>query len=69
MAFMYFWTCSLIRAFVAFFQSTEGAVVESWEGVRVQAVCTHPTSKEAIVADSHHRVKSYNFQEPKVTPL
>lgn len=50
-------------------QSTEGAVLHSWEGVRVQAIATHPDTNEAIAADSHHRVRSYNFQEPRVTPL
>ena len=50
-------------------QSTDGTVLETWEGVRVQAVAAHPKTNEAIAVDTHHRVRSYNFSEPKFTPL
>ena len=43
--------------------------MHSWEGVRVQAVATHPDTNEAIAADTHHRIRSYNFHEPRVTQL
>lgn len=41
----------------------EGNVVDSWEGVRVNCLWCRSDGKTVLAADTHHRVRSYNFDE------
>ena len=41
----------------------DGSVTSKWEGVRLHAIATHPSSSVVFAADSHMRVKQYDFQE------
>ena len=41
----------------------EGAVTGSWEGIRVNALATHPHQDLVYAADTHHRIRQYNFQD------
>lgn len=43
--------------------STHGTVLDSWEGVRVQCLAYRADGKHILAADTHHRVRSYNFEE------
>ena len=48
----------------SFIQSSEnGAVLNSWEGVRLHAIATHPCNDLVYAADSHMRIKQYNFHD------
>lgn len=49
--------------------SLDGAVTTSWEGVRVHAVATHPKSNLVYAADTHCRIRQYNFQEKSSSTL
>lgn len=42
---------------------SEGNILQTWEGVRVQALGCRPDSSTYLAADSQHRVRSYNFDE------
>jgi hypothetical protein len=48
---------------------THGTVIDSWEGVRVQCLNYRADGKHILAADTHHRVRSYNFEELSDTPL
>ncbi|XP_039284126.1 WD repeat-containing protein 26 isoform X2 [Nilaparvata lugens] len=41
----------------------EGNVLDSWEGVRVNCLWCRSDGKTVLAADTHHRVRSYNFDE------
>ena len=41
-----------------------GTIGEPWQGVRVQCLACLPDGKTVLAADTHHRVRSYNFDEP-----
>ncbi len=41
----------------------EGNVLESWEGVRVQALAWKADGKTVLAADTHHRIRGYNFDD------
>lgn len=41
----------------------DGNVLDSWEGVRVQCVWCNNDGKTVLAADTHHRIRSYNFEE------
>ena len=42
----------------------EGNVLESWEGVRVQALAWKTDGKTVLAAaDTHHRIRGYNFDD------
>lgn len=45
------------------FQDIEGNVSESWEGVRVKCLWCKNDGKTVLAADSHHRIRGYNFDE------
>ena len=49
--------------FAPFIQSMDGAVTGSWEGIRVNALATHPHQDLVYAADTHHRIRQYNFQD------
>lgn len=36
-------------------------VCEAWEGVRVQCLAWSKDGKTVLAADSHHRIRGYNF--------
>ncbi|KAL3874085.1 hypothetical protein ACJMK2_037148 [Sinanodonta woodiana] len=41
----------------------DGNVLDSWEGVRVQCLACQPDGKIVYAADTHHRIRGYNFDE------
>lgn len=41
----------------------EGTVLDSWEGVRVNCLWCRSDGKTILAADTHHRVRSYNFDD------
>ncbi|XP_012253307.1 WD repeat-containing protein 26 isoform X1 [Athalia rosae] len=41
----------------------EGNVIDSWEGVRVKCLWCRNDGKTVLAADSHHRIRGYNFDE------
>lgn len=44
-------------------QDMEGTVLDSWEGVRVNCLWCRSDGKTILAADTHHRVRSYNFDD------
>ncbi len=42
---------------------TKGTVNDSWEGVRVQCLAYRKDGKSILAADTHHRIRSYNFED------
>ncbi len=42
---------------------TKGTVNDSWEGVRVQALAYRRDGKSILAADTHHRIRSYCFDD------
>lgn len=44
-------------------QDIDGTVLDTWEGVRVQCLCYRNDGKTVLVADSHRRIRSYNFDD------
>lgn len=51
------------------FQNLDGSVVASWEGIRIQAIATHPTSELVYAADTHNRIRQYNFRDKSSATL
>jgi len=41
----------------------EGNVLESWEGVRVQSLAWKSDARTVLAADTHHRIRGYNFDD------
>ncbi|KAJ8669841.1 hypothetical protein QAD02_001100 [Eretmocerus hayati] len=41
----------------------DGNVLDSWEGVRVKSLWCRNDGKTVLAADSHHRIRGYNFDE------
>lgn len=41
----------------------EGNVLDSWEGVRVNGLWYRSDGKTILAADSHHRIRSYVFDD------
>ncbi|XP_058809219.1 WD repeat-containing protein 26 isoform X2 [Phymastichus coffea] len=41
----------------------DGNVLDSWEGVRVKSLFCRSDGKTVLAADSHHRIRSYNFDD------
>ena len=47
---------------ILLYEDLEGNVLESWEGVRVVAL--HVLDNKSVLAsDTHHRIRSYNFED------
>ncbi len=46
-----------------------GLVTGSWEGVRVKALATHPTFDLIYAADTHCRIRQYNFADKTSSTL
>ena len=44
-------------------QDLEGNVLESWEGVRVQSLAWKSDARTVFAADTHHRIRGYNFDD------
>jgi WD40 repeat protein len=42
---------------------TKGVVLDSWEGIRVQGLHYRRDGKSIVAADTHFRIRSYNFEE------
>lgn len=49
--------------FVISIQDMDGNVSDSWEGVRVKCLWCRSDGKTVLAADSHHRIRGYNFDE------
>jgi len=47
----------------------DGSRFESWQGVRVQCVACLPDGKSAVAADTHHRLRGYNFEDLTDYPI
>lgn len=45
------------------FQDLDGNIMDSWEGVRVQSMAFQVDGKYVLAADTHHRIRGYNFDE------
>ena len=45
------------------FQDLDGNVLGSWEGVRVTGLHCLNGGKTVLAADTHSRVRAYNFEE------
>ncbi|XP_077283902.1 WD repeat-containing protein 26 isoform X1 [Arctopsyche grandis] len=41
----------------------EGTILYSWEGVRVNALACPADGRTVLAADTHHRVRSYDFED------
>jgi hypothetical protein len=41
----------------------DGNVIDTWEGVRVQCLCFRKDGKTILAADTHHRIRGYNFED------
>lgn len=46
-----------------FYQDMDGNVLDSWEGVRVKSLFCRSDGRTVLAADSHHRIRSYNFDD------
>lgn len=44
-------------------QDLDGTLLDSWEGVRVHCVACLNDNKTVLAADSHYRLRAYNFEE------
>ena len=60
--------CQLIFS-LDLMQSMSGLVTGSWEGVRVKALATHPTFDLIYAADTHCRIRQYNFADKTSSTL
>lgn len=41
----------------------DGNVSDSWEGVRVKCLWCRSDGKTVLAADTHHRIRGYNFDD------
>ncbi|UYV63224.1 WDR26 [Cordylochernes scorpioides] len=41
----------------------EGNVLDSWEGVRILCLWCQSDNKTVLAADTHHRIRAYNFED------
>ncbi|KAK0181661.1 hypothetical protein PV327_003928 [Microctonus hyperodae] len=41
----------------------DGNILDSWEGVRVKCLWCRSDGKTVLAADTHHRIRGYNFDE------
>lgn len=41
----------------------EGAVIDSWEGVRINGLWCRSDGRTVLAADTHHRIRAYNFDD------
>ena len=52
-----------MMSFITFFQDMDGNVLESWEGVRVNGIAALNDGKSILAADTHMRIRTYNFDD------
>jgi hypothetical protein len=45
------------------FQDLDGNVMDQWEGVRVYGLHCLKDGKTVLAADSHNRIRTYNFDD------
>ena len=50
-------------------QDIDGTIQDNWEGVRVQCLVCSPDSKMVLAADTHHRIRGYNFEDLTDFPM
>lgn len=41
----------------------QGTLINSWDGVRVNALCCRADGRAVLAADTHHRVRAYDFTD------
>jgi len=46
-----------------YFQDLDGNVIDTWEGVRIQCLSFRKDGKTVLAADTHHRIRGYNFED------
>lgn len=46
-----------------FIKDLEGKILETWEGIRVQCLSYCNSGKIVLAADTHKRIRGYNFDE------
>jgi len=46
----------------------DGSVIDTWEGVRIQCLAAL-NDREVLAADTHHRIRSYNFENLQDNPV
>lgn len=49
--------------------SLDGSVMATWEGIRLQGIATHPSSDLVYAADTHNRIRQYNFRDKSSATL
>jgi len=47
----------------------DGNVLDSWEGIRVTGLHCQKDGKTVLAADTHHRIRAYNFEDLNYTHL
>ena len=52
-----------MKSNIYFIKDLDGNVLDSWEGVRVQCLWCRKDGKTVLAADTHHRIRGYNFEE------
>lgn len=55
--------------YLILFQDIDGTIQDNWEGVRVQCLVCAPDSKMVLAADTHHRIRGYNFEDLTDFPM
>ena len=55
--------------YVFLLQNIDGTVTGSWEGIRVNAIATHPDSDLVYAADTHSRIRQYSFRDKSSSTL
>lgn len=53
----------LVQSNICKLKDLDGNVLDSWEGVRVQCLWCRKDGKTVLAADTHHRIRGYNFEE------
>ena len=61
--FLYYQLSNIVYIGQFYQCDAKGQVLDSWEGVRVQCLSYRKDGKSVLAADTHHRLRSYNFEE------
>lgn len=56
------------RNYVLFFQDIDGNIIDTWEGIRIQGLAALD-DKVALAADTHNRIRGYNFDTLQDFPM
>lgn len=58
----------LICCFLDHLQDIDGHIIDTWEGVRIQGLAALD-EKVVLAADTHNRIRGYNFDTLQEIPL